>query len=192
MEKFTLTGTEYNRIMRACSPALSKDDSREALRHIEIQCNGQGEGCATALDGFVLTQTRFSMRGPRASFLIPAAKTVRNDCIIEITLTEEEISISDESETITRKRKDIPFVDHYKICTDAQNREKKITIAVNPHILMRALKTHAHKGEPVFLDIFGYDKPIVVHSRYTCGLALPMRVEAVKDPEFWHMEDEKK
>ena len=187
-----MTGTEYNRIMRACSPALGKDDAREALRYIEIQCNGQGEGCATGLDGFIMTQTRFSMQGPRSTFLLPPAKTVRNDCIIEITLTEDEISISDEVETITRKRANIPYVDHYKIGTDAQKHDKRITIAVNPHILMRALKTHANMGEPVFLDIYGHDKPLVVHSRYTCGLFLPVRVESKKDPQFWKMEDEKK
>lgn len=192
MEKFTLTGTEYNRIMRACSPALSKDNLREALRYIEIQCNGQGEGCATGLDGFIMTQTRFSMQGPRSTFLLPPAKTVRNDCIIEITLTEEEISISDEVETITRKRANIPYVDHYKIGTDAQKHDKRATIAVNPHSLMRALKTHANMGQPVFLDIYGYDKPLVVHSRYTCGLFLPVRMESKKDPQFWKMEDEKK
>ncbi|MBQ6805410.1 MAG: hypothetical protein IJP04_12200 [Clostridia bacterium] len=192
MEKFTLTGTEYNRIMRACSPALSKDDAREALRYIEIQCNGQGEGCATALDGWIMTQTRFSMQGPRSTFLLPPAKTVRNDCTIEITLTEDEISISDEVETTTRKRANIPYVDHYKIGTGAQDHQKRATIAVNPHILMRALKTHAYMGEPVFLEIYGPYEPIVVHGRYSCGLALPVRMEARKDPQFWKMEDDKK
>lgn len=170
---------------------MSKDDAREALRYIEIQCNGQGTGCATALDGFNLAQTRFSMQGPRCTFLLPPAKTVRNDCIIEITLTEEEISISDEVETITRKRAKLPFVDHYKICTAAQEHQKRATIAVNPHILMQALKCHAHASAPVFLEIYGMHEPIVVHSRYSCGIVLPMRSDEQKSPDFWKMEDEK-
>lgn len=191
MEKFTLTGTEYNRIMRVCSPALSKDDVRETLRYIEIQCNGQGTGCATALDGFTLAQTRFSMQGPRCKFFLPPAKTVRNDCMIEITLTDEEISISDENETITRKRAKPPLIDHYKILTDAQAHKKRATIAVNPHILIRALKSHAHAREPVFLEIYGMHEPIVLHSHYSCGIVLPMRLDEQQDPEFWQMEDEK-
>ena len=189
--KFTLTGTEYNRIMRVCSPALSKDDTREALRYIEIQCNGQGTGCATALDGYTMAQTLFSMQGPRCTFLLPPSKTVRNDCIIEITMTEDEISISDEVETITRKRAKLPFVDHHKICTGVQKHKKRATIAVNPHILMRALKSNAHASEPVFLEIYGIHEPVVIHSRYSCGLVLPVRVDEQKDPEFWQMEDEK-
>lgn len=178
--------------MRACSPALSKDNVRESLQYIEIQCNGQGVGCATALDGWIMTQTRFSMQGPRCTFLLPPAKTVRNDCTIEITIKGDKISISDEVETITRKLAEVPYVDHHKIGTGAQEHQKRATIAVNPHILMRALKTHAHRGEPVFLEIYGPYEPIVVHSRYSCGLALPVRVDAREDPEFWKMEEEKK
>ena len=186
-----MTGTEYNRIMRTCSPGVSKDNVRECLRYIEIQCNGQGTGCATACDGWILAQTSFSMQGPRCTFLLPPAKTVRNDCVIEITLTEDEISISDEVETITRKRVKLPYVDSYKIAHGAQEHQKRATIAVNPHILMRALKSHAHASEPVYLEIYGPTEPVVIPSRYSRGIALPVRVNESEDPEFWKMEDEK-
>ena len=42
--KITLTGTDFNRIMRVCGPAVSKDDVRESLQHIELQCNGRTGG----------------------------------------------------------------------------------------------------------------------------------------------------
>lgn len=100
--KITLTGTEFNRIMRICIPALSKGGFREALEYIEIQCNGQGEGCATACDGYTLMQTRFSCQGDKGIYMIRPTKTVRNDCTIEITKEDGKISISDGTETITR------------------------------------------------------------------------------------------
>lgn len=186
-----MTGTEYNRIMRICTSGVSKEEVRESLQYIEIQCNGQGTGCATACDGWMLAQTSFPMQGPRCTFLLPPAKTVRNDCIIEITLTEDEISVSDGKETVTRKRAKLPYIDHHKICTGAQEHQKRATIAVNPHLLMRALKSHTHASEPVFLEIYGIHEPVVMHTRYSRGIVLPLRLVEQKDPEFWKMEDEK-
>ena len=58
--KITLTGTDFNRIMRVCGPAVSKDDVRESLQHIELQCNGR----ARAKDA------------PRAAMAVPWRKPV--------------------------------------------------------------------------------------------------------------------
>lgn len=186
--KITMTGTDFNRIMRVCIPALSKDDLREELRHIDIQCNGEGEGCATALDGYTLAQTRFPCQGPRCRFHIPPHKTVRNDCTIEITLEDEKISVSDGVETVTRPAYHGQQIDHAAICKGAQTKKKRATIAFDGRLLMRALKSHSGTyRKPVFLEIYGPHDAAILHTSDTCGLVLPMKLEPMEDPAFWNM-----
>lgn len=189
--KITMTGTDFNRIMRVCIPALSKDDVREELRHIDIQCNGEGEGCATALDGYTLAQTRFACQGPRCRFHIPPHKKVRNDCTIEITLEDEKISVSDGVETVTRPAYHGQQIDHAAICKGAQAKKKRATIAFDGRLLMRALKCHAGPyKEPVFLEIYGPNDAAILHTVNTCGMVLPMRIEPKEGtPVFWDMRE---
>lgn len=186
--KITMTGTDFNRIMRVCIPALSKDDFREELRHIDIQCNGEGEGCATALDGYTLAQTRFACQGPRCRFHIPPHKTVRNDCEIEITLKDGKISVSDGVETVTRPALQFDGIDHAAVCRNAQGKKKRATIAFDSRLLMRALKSHSGTyRKPVFLEIYGPHDAAILHTSDTCGLVLPMKLEPMEDPAFWSM-----
>jgi len=189
--KITMTGTDFNRIMRVCIPALSKDAVRAELCHIDIQCNGEGEGCATALDGFTLAQTRFACQGPRCRFHIPAHKTVKNDCIIEITLEDGKISVSDGVETVTRPALQFDGIDHAAVCRSAQGNKKRATIAFDGRLLMRALKSHATSyREPVFLEIYGPHDAAILHTANTCGMVLPMRIEPKEGtPVFWDMRE---
>lgn len=191
--KITLTGTEFNRIMRICIPALSKEGIREALEYIEIQCNGQGEGCATACDGYTLMQTRFSCRGDKGTYMIRPTKTVRNDCTIEITKEDGKISISDSMETITRPDYGGPYISHANICRKAQKGKPRITVAFSAKLLERMLKSFAAGRQIVYLEMRDPEKVVVVKSSYgACGLVVPMRTgEDYEEPEFWHMEDEK-
>lgn len=191
--KITLTGTEFNRIMRICIPALSKGGFRDALEYIEIQCNGQGEGCATACDGYTLMQTRFSCQGDKGIYMIRPTKTVRNDCTIEITKEDGKISISDGTETITRPDYGGPHIAHADICKEAQKGNPRITVAFSVQLLKRMLKSCAAGRQIVYLEMRDPEKAVVVKSSYgACGLVLPMRTsEDYEEPEFWHMEDEK-
>lgn len=190
--KITLTGTDFNRIMRVCGPAVSKDDVRESLQHIEIQCNGQGEGCATGCDGYTLAQTRFPCQGERGTVMIRPYKTVRNDCAIEITKDGGTVSISDGVETCTRQEPTAPYICHANICKSAQANEKRATIAFNPRMLANALKSYGNAHDVVTLEIYGPDQPVVLHSGQACGLVLPKRVNGDHtEPVFWRMEEEK-
>lgn len=190
--KITLTGTDFNRIMRVCSPALSKDDARVSLRHIEIQCNGQGEGCATGCDGYTLAQTRFPCQGERGTVMIRPYKTVRNDCAIEITKDGDKVSISDGVETYTRPEPVAPYIRHADICKSAQANKKQTTIAFDARTLARALKSYCGAHDAVIFEIYGADRPVVLHSDQACGLVLPMRVAGEREePRFWRMEEEK-
>lgn len=187
--KITLLGAEFNRIMRICGPALDKRGVRECLGYIEIQCDGQGVGCATACDSYTLAQTRFRCKGDKGTLLIRPFKTVRNDCTIEITDNGEEISISDGAETLTRPRLAGDYINHAKICNAAQDGERKITVAFSPKLLQAVAKSHS--GREVYFDIYGPNRAVVLHSDHACGLLLPIKINReTKEPEFWNMEGE--
>lgn len=178
----------FNEIMRVCTPAVSKDEVRKYLQFIEIQCNGQGEGCATALDGFVMSQIRFPCEGDACKGLIPPRKKVKKDKIVEICFSEHETSISDGEETTFCKVPDVAnYINHARIAKDAQKKEKRITIGVNPSFLKRVIKSHEERGGALFLDIYGEDDAIVVHSGQSYGLILPVRSYSTSEPEFWEM-----
>ena len=188
--KITLNGADYNRIMRVCGPAISQEKRDEALQYIEIQCNGQGEGCATACDGCILAQTRFSCHGDKGVYLIRPTKTVRNDCIIEIAKENGKISISNGEETVTRTECALSYICHADICKNAQKGKPKVTIAFSVRLLQQMLKSYAAGRQIVYLEIRDPEKPVIVKSSYGgCGLALPIRInEEYEGPEFWHME----
>lgn len=178
----------FNEIMRVCTPAVSKDETRKYLQFIEIQCNGQGEGCATALDGFMMSQIRFPCKGDACKGLIPPRKKVKKDTIVNIRFSEHETGISDGEETTFCKVPDVDkYINHARIAKGAQEKEKRITIGVNPSFLKRVIKSHEERGGALFLDIYGEDDAIVVHSEHSYGLLLPVKSYGTSDPEFWEM-----
>lgn len=188
--KITLNGADYNRVMRVCGPAISQEKIREALQYIEIQCNGQGEGCATACDGYILAQTRFSCHGDKGAYLIRPTKTVRNDCIIEIAKENGKISISNGEETVTRTEFASSYICHADICKNAQKGKPKVTIAFSARLLRQMLKSYAAGRQIVYLEMRGPENAVVVKSSYgACGIVMPMRIdEDYEEPEFWRME----
>lgn len=188
-----INGSDFNRIMRVCAPAVSRDSLRPGLCHILIECNGNGEGCATALDGHVLAQTRFPANGDRGKMMLFQHSLVKEDCTVELEYIEStgRTSISDGEMTITRI---VPapgaYVEHHKISKGAQANKKTIHITLDPPIVKKMLKCMAHgRYSPIHLDIYGDAQPIVVHSENGAGLILPMRTsdELKKEPEFWEM-----
>ena len=50
---FTVGGRDFNAIMSVCSPATSRDGSRETLERIEVRLDN-GQGIATAMDGYIM------------------------------------------------------------------------------------------------------------------------------------------
>lgn len=188
--KITLTGEDFNRIMRVCTPAMSREDSREALRHIEIKCDGKGHGVATALNGFTLAQTCFACQGKRGKMLIGAYKNVSNDCMVEIELQDGNISISDGVETITRKAFEGAYVDHETIVKGAQAKEHSITIALDRNRLRRALDSYRTSASTVVFEIYGPEDAIIMRGADAAGLLLPMRMHTVlNNARFGHEEE---
>lgn len=62
---FTVGGRDFNAIMSVCSPATSRDGSRETLERIEVRLDN-GQGIATAMDGYIMEGHR-RCRGSRTA-----------------------------------------------------------------------------------------------------------------------------
>ena len=187
--KVIISGYDFNRIMRVCMPSLSKDTTRLPLMYILLECNGNGTGCATSLDGFTLAQTRFPCEGDACKMLIFPLKKVNNDLPVVIENDGDKTSITSDDTTITKK---VPaagcYVDHTKIAKGAQGKKKTATIAFNPNLLATIIKSHKDHSKPLFFDIYGEDDAVVVSTGESIGLLLPVRVMHERDtPEFWEM-----
>ena len=186
--KIVITGEDFNNIMKTCVPVLGIDTARQTLRFIGIDCGEGGEGCATALDGFVMAQTRFKYKGDAGKMLLFPCKPVKNVDEVEISNDDERTTVSYGDYSFSRK---VPasslLVDCSKIGRDAQANKKTIRIAFSPELMAKVLKSHkTGVREPLYMDIYGSNDPIVVHSKNTVGLLLPYRVNAqIKEPEFW-------
>lgn len=83
---FTVSGRDFNAIMSVCSPATSRDGSRETLERIEVRLDN-GQGIATAMDGYIMSQYRFEYRQTkplRGAWLLPRFRQMRADSTAEI------------------------------------------------------------------------------------------------------------
>ena len=77
---FTVGGRDFNAIMSVCSPATSRDGSRETLERIEVRLDN-GQGIATAMDGYVKEghrRCRGSRTAPKGATADPKPATKRS------------------------------------------------------------------------------------------------------------------
>lgn len=77
---FTVGGRDFNAIMSVCSPATSRDGSRETLERIEVRLDN-GQGIATAMDGYVMEghrRCRGSRTAPKGATADPKPATKRS------------------------------------------------------------------------------------------------------------------
>lgn len=187
--RIQIEGREFNRMMKAVSPALESDTFREALQNIELRCDGEGHGCATALDGYMLSQFRFPCQGDKGVYFLRPIRPVPQDCMVEITKEDGKISISDGVTTITRSEFDSAYVNHKEICKTAQEGNPQLVMAFSPKLLKKMLKCCASGNTPVFLEMRAPGTAIVFQSGDVRGLVLPMRTSKKYEPvEFWGME----
>lgn len=186
--KITIGNDTFNDIMSVCTPCVSNDGLRPGLQHIEIQCDGKGHGCATSLDGFVMAQHTFNCKGDACKFLIWPCKATKGDYEITISHENGRTTIDRGDEVISRRVPDISaFIDHYKVGAEAQGHKKTASVAVNPNLLQKVLKSCKNGTFHLHLDIYGPGEPIVLHSpdKAIC-LLYPLRLhEEHKTPAFF-------
>lgn len=186
--KITIYNDTFNDIMNVCTPCVSHDDLRPGLQHIEIQCDGKGHGCATAVDGFVMAQHTFNCEGDACKFLIWPCKTTKGEFEITISHEDGRTTIDYGDEIISRRVPETnSFIDHYKVGAEAQSHKKTASVAVNPNYLQKVLKSCKKGTFYLNLDIYGPGDPIVLHSQdMALCLLLPLRLhEKHKTPAFF-------
>lgn len=187
--KITMGGHEFNRIMRTCVPALEKNGSHPALEYIEIRCK-DGVGIATACDAFNLAQCCFSYQGDDGVLLLRSHRSVKNDALITIEAKGKKISVSDDSETISRKLAEHTHP-NWKTIVDKNEREtQRASIVCNPARLRRILDSFSGNDDSVCIEIRGDLDGIVMRGANTYAMLLPIRESEKKKrarfvyPEF--------
>lgn len=175
--KITIQGEDFNRIMRTCIPSLDRADGvREGLKYIEIR-GKDGHATATSSNGFHLSHCAFTYEGDtECHFLLPRHKTIKNDCFVTVTIDNEEISISDGEETLTRKAVDIASMpDFAHIAEKSQKTVGMRRIGVSRKYLRRPLESYSG-DDTLLLEIPKNPiDPIVVRNAHTWGVVLPVR-----------------
>ncbi len=185
-----LMGSDFNRIMKVCAPCISREELRPPLRNIIVECDGQGNGCATALDGFKMTQLRFKCAGDRGKLFVWPFKKVNEDKEITISCADGVVSVSDGDETISRKMLSADtYVDHAKLFADAIRKEKVVQVSFNPHHLMTLLKAMPEKANSLItLEIGDPVNPVILKSDDASGMVCPMRVHyKYESPVAWEL-----
>lgn len=173
--RISLIGRDYNRIMAKCSPAVSRDDARQTLRHIALECKG-GKGIATALDGFVMMQAAFSYEGDDGTVLLLPGGKVEDDCFVDIEVEDDKISITIDDVTTTRSYLELPVIDWRQIVARKPGHETKAVFALNSKLLKQMLKGFK-KNDVIMFEVGDPLEAVVFRSYEQCGLLLPMRVE---------------
>lgn len=193
--KIRISGDDFNSIMKTCIPAIADDSARLTLNHICIDCDGKGHGCATALDGFVLAQVKFPCAGDAGRILVFPCKPVKYVDLVDISNEDNRTTVSYGDYSFSRRMPSTnACVDYVKITRDAQSNKKCIRIAFSPALMAKVLKSHKQGArDPIYMDIYGNSKPILVYSRNTAGVLLPYKVNCdVELPEFWTGEEGEK
>lgn len=187
-----LMGSDFNRIMKVCAPCISREEIRLPLRNIIVECDGQGNGCATALDGFKMTQLRFKCAGDRGKLFVWPFRRVDKDKEITICCVDGVVSVSDGDETISRKMLSADtYVDHAKLFGNAIRKEKVVQVSFNPYHLMTLLKAIPEKANSLItLEIGDPVDPVILKSDDASGMVCPMRVHyKYESPVAWELKE---
>lgn len=122
---FTVSGRDFNAIMSVCSPATSRDGSRETLERIEVRLDN-GQGIATAMDGYIMSQYRFEYRQTkplRGAWLLPRFRQMRADSEVTLTITPKMVSADDGMTVVAAYVDQNPYVNWPKIVEDRVAKE---------------------------------------------------------------------
>lgn len=174
--KITLTGYDFNRIMRTCRPAIDKTGLRDVLSCIEFRCK-DGRGVASACDGFAMAQCCFSYEGDDGVFLLRSHRSVSNDAVITIrtSVNGNKISVSDGTETFIRHNVNAEYINLGNIVAGLETKKKRATFTISAGRLRKILNSFSATDNAVFFEIRGDLDAVVMRSLDTFALVLPVR-----------------
>lgn len=174
--KITLTGKDFNRIMKLCGVSIDSNMLHQSLCMIEIRHDGSGKAYATALDGTVMNQVMFDCKWDKGCFLLHQYRPVSKGCNVDITWDDRSVSVSDGEMAITRSVCKEADVDRVSITRNRLAKKRKYAIAFEPRILMKALKAFDSSERIVFLEFAQDIDAVILRGKDSCSLALPLRV----------------
>lgn len=185
---FTVSGRDFNAIMSVCSPATSRDGSRETLERIEVRLE-EGHGIATAMDGYIMTQYRFEYRQSkplRGAWLLPRFRQMRADSEVTLTITPKMVSADDGMTMVAAYVDQNPYVNWPKIVEDRVAKETVHRVFFQKSVLIKALK--CLKGnETLMLEMAGPKDAVMLRTPSMSGLILPMVCHTDPEKQFCHL-----
>ena len=185
---FTVSGRDFNAIMSVCSPATSRDGSRETLERIEVRLDN-GQGIATAMDGYIMSQYRFEYRQTkplRGAWLLPRFRQMRADSEVTLTITPKMVSADDGMTVVAAYVDQNPYVNWPKIVEDRAAKETVHRVFFQKSVLIKALK--CLKGnETLMLEMAGPKDAVMLRTPSMSGLILPMVCHTDPKKQFCHL-----
>lgn len=185
---FTVSGRDFNAIMSVCSPATSRDGSRETLERIEVRLDN-GQGIATAMDGYIMSQYHFEYRQTkplRGAWLLPRFRQMRADGEVTLTITPKMVSADDGMTVVAAYVDQNPYVNWPKIVEDRVAKETVHRVFFQKSVLIKALK--CLKGnETLMLEMAGPKDAVMLRSPSMSGLILPMVCHTDPEKQFCHL-----
>lgn len=185
---FTVSGRDFNAIMSVCSPATSRDGSRETLERIEVRLDN-GQGIATAMDGYIMSQYRFEYRQTkplRGAWLLPRFRQMRADSEVTLTITPKMVSADDGMTVVAAYVDQNPYVNWPKIVEDRVAKETVHRVFFQKSVLIKALK--CLKGnETLMLEMAGPKDAVMLRTLSMSGLILPMVCHTDPEKQFCHL-----
>lgn len=185
---FTVSGRDFNAIMSVCSPATSRDGSRETLERIEVRLDN-GRGIATAMDGYIMSQYRFEYRQTkplRGAWLLPRFRQMRADGEVTLTITPKMVSADDGMTVVAAYVDQNPYVNWPKIVEDRAAKETVHRVFFQKSVLIKALK--CLKGnETLMLEMAGPKDAVMLRTPSMSGLILPMVCHTDPEKQFCHL-----
>lgn len=185
---FTVSGRDFNAIMSVCSPATSRDGSRETLERIEVRLDN-GRGIATAMDGYIMSQYRFEYRQTkplRGAWLLPRFRQMRADSEVTLTITPKMVSADDGMTVVAAYVDQNPYVNWPKIVEDRVAKETVHRVFFQKSVLIKALK--CLKGnETLMLEMAGPKDAVMLRTPSMSGLIMPMVCHTDPEKQFCHL-----
>ena len=185
---FTVSGRDFNAIMSVCSPATSRDGSRETLERIEVRLDN-GQGIATAMDGYIMSQYRFEYRQTkplRGAWLLPRFRQMRADSEVTLTITPKMVSADDGMTVVAAYVDQNPYVNWPKIVEDRVAKETVHRVFFQKSVLIKALKC-VKGNETLMLEMAGSKDAVMLRSPSMSGLILPMVCHTDPEKQFCHL-----
>ena len=178
----TLSGEDYNKIIKVCAPATANDmQSRPALSQIELRVL-DGKCIATGLNGYIMAQCRVNCAGDNGQYVIPVIKLNARKKQITITIHDDTVSISDGDMTYTKKACIFPYVEWEKIVSS--DIEIQYSIYLSPILLKQiASQLSGEYDSSLRLDFRSPTDAVHIVGHSVRGMILPMIVRG--DPDVW-------